>query len=154
MSDALAGFIGVLVGVSISAGVQWQIARANRQHELATAALEKRLAAHQEAYALWRKIVGTTHRKDEIGDVVRKAEEWWEANCLYLDPVSREDFRTCMLTATGHSDLVEAHRGTGEAASVKESWALIMKPGQSLVQGVQLPSLGEAENPSDAKSNA
>lgn len=148
MLAAILGLVGVVLGAGISAIIQWQISRANREQMLATAALDKRLAAHQQAYALWREILRAAHHKSKIGDVVRKAETWWEDNCLYLDAQAREDFRSCMLTVINHSYVVAANNGPGgDAETIEDSWSTVTRPGRSLVEGVRLPSLGEAEKP-------
>jgi hypothetical protein len=148
-SQTAVGLLGVLIGAGISAATSILLARENRHLQLATAALDKRLAAHQAAYALWWKIVGAVHRKGKIGDVVIEAEEWWKNNCLYLDGVSRKAFRTCLMFAINHKDLLQGPRSEEVAKLVKESWKEIMKPGETLVEGVALPSLGKSEKPSD-----
>ena len=149
-SQTAVGLLGVLIGAGISAATSILLVRENRYLQLATAALDKRLSAHQAAYAIWRKIVGAVHREDKIGDVVIEAEEWWNNNCLYLDAESRQAFRVCLMFAFNHKDLLQEEPRSEETAKlVKESWKEIMKPGQTLVEGVALPSLGKEENPSD-----
>jgi hypothetical protein len=148
-SQNAVGLLGVLIGAGIAAATSILLARENRHLHLATAALDKRLAAHQAAYALWCKIVGAVHHKEKIGDVVIEAEEWWKNNCLYLDGVSRKAFRTCLMFAINHKDLLQGPRSEEAAKLVRESWREIMKPGETLVEGVALPSLGRAEKPSD-----
>lgn len=148
-SQTAVGLLGVLIGAGISAATSILLARENRHLLLATAALDKRLAAHQAAYALWWKIIGAVHHKDKIGEVVMEAEEWWKNNCLYLDAESRKAFRTCFMFAFNHKDLLQSPRSKEAAKLVEESWQEIMKPGQTLVEGVALPSLGKAEKPLD-----
>lgn len=148
-SQTAIGLLGVLIGAGISAATSILLARENRHLKLATAALDKRLAAHQAAYAHWWNIVSAVHQKEKIGDVVIEAEDWWKNNCLYLDAVSRKTFRTCLIFAINHKDLLQGPRSDETAKLVKESWEVIMKPGETLVEGVALPSLGRAERPLD-----
>ena len=150
-SQLAIGLLGVLLGAGISAATSILVARENRYLQLATAALDKRLAAHQAAYALWWRIVGALHHKEKIGDVVIEAEEWWKNNCLYLDATSRKAFRVCLMLAFNHRDLLEGEgpRSAEATKLAKESWYQILKPGETLVEGVALPSLGKAERPSD-----
>jgi len=54
--DAVSAFIGVMVGSAITGAIQYWVSEADRRHQLRVAALDKRLEAHQRAYALWRKI--------------------------------------------------------------------------------------------------
>ena len=134
-TPATVGIVGVIVGAGISAGTSILLARENRHLQLATAALDKRLATHQEAYSIWRKIVRSVHDADAIGDVVRDGEEWWEKNCLYLDEASRKAFRACLIFAASHKDLLQGPRSEEMANIVKENWKTIQKPGETLVPG-------------------
>ena len=147
-SQTVAGLLGLLIGAGISAATSILLARENRHLQLATAALDKRLAAHQTAYALWCKIVGAVHQKDKIIDVVIEAEEWWRNNCLYLDAKSRKAFRTSLMFASNHKELLNGPPSKETAKLVKENWNEIMETGVALVEGVALPSLGTDEKPS------
>lgn len=148
-SQAAIGLLGVVIGAGLSAATSMLIAREDKTLKLATAALDRRLAVHQEAYALWSDIVSAVHHKDKIGEVVLKAQDWWKNNCLYLDPVSRQAFRDCMIFAVSHKDLLQGPRTKEGTEIIKESWSVIMRPGQTLAEGVALPSLGQAEKPAD-----
>lgn len=150
-SQTAIGLLGVLIGAGISAATSILLARESRYLQLATAAMDKRLAAHQAAYALWWKIVGAVHQKDKIGDVGVEAEEWWKNNCLYLDAKSRKAFRACTMFAIHHKDLLQGPRSNEATKLVKESWGVIMKPGETLVEGVALPNLGNFERPSETE---
>lgn len=147
-SQTATGLVGVLIGSGVSAATSLLLASESRQTQLATAALDKRLATHQAAYALWYRIVGAVHHQSEIADLVLEADEWWRENCLYLDAESRKTFRICLTFAASHKDLLQGPRSEETAILVKKSWKEIMKPGQTLVEGVALPSLGQAEKPS------
>lgn len=148
-SQTFSGLLGVLIGAGISATTSILLARESRHRQLATAALDKRLAAHQAAYTLWRKIVSAVHHKEEIGAVVMEADEWWANNCLYLDAASRRAFRACLMFAINHKGLLQGPRSHETTRLVEKSWGVIMKPRDTLVEGVALPSLGKAEKPSD-----
>ena len=144
-SKAAIGFLGVIIGSGVSAATSLLTVRENRKQQWALAALDKRLEVHQEAYALWRRVVFAVH-KEKIAEVVIEAENWWNNNCLYLDAASRQAFRVCLDAACIHGDLLEANRGKqGGGERVRENWAKIMKPGQTLPAGVALPDLGEQE---------
>jgi hypothetical protein len=84
-SQTAIGLFGVLISPGISAATSILLARENRHLQLATAAIDKRIAAHQAAYALWWRIVGAVHHKGKINDVVIEAEEWWKNNaCISM----------------------------------------------------------------------
>ncbi len=125
--------------------MSWLTARENRKQQWALAALEKRLEVHQEAYALWRRIVAEVH-EDKNVEVVVEANKWWNNNCLYLDVASRQAFRDCLSFAWNHKDLLLIKpRDEETKKTIKESWDTIMKPGQTLPAGVGLTDLGEQE---------
>ena len=144
-SKAAVGFLGVIIGSVVTSGTTLLTARETRKQQFALAALDKRLNVHQAAYTLWQRIIADVHHKCRIGEVVNEANDWWNNNCLYLDAVSREDFRACLLSASNHSALLEEPRDKEIEKMIKENWAIIMKPGQTLPAGVSLPGLGEQE---------
>jgi|GEM_PF-5344839 hypothetical protein len=145
-SKALIGFLGVIIGSGISATTSLLIAKGSYRGNLAVAALDKRLDAHQDAYEIWGEIVGAVHNTERIGDVVVKAQEFWKKHCLYLDANSRKAFRDCYFFALDHRELLRGVRNEETKRLIKESWDIIMKPGTALVEGVSLPSLGGDEN--------
>ena len=148
-SKALIGFLGVIIGSGLAAATSLLLAKENRQGQLAIASLDKRLEAHQTAYAIWHEIRGAIHRPDRLDDVLMKADQFWKNNCLYLDPLSRKAFRDCIIFASSHKDLLYGPRTEEMRKLIKESWGIITKPGDLLVQGVALPSLGEKEYAQD-----
>jgi len=148
-SKALIGFLGVIIGSGLAAATSLLLAKENRQGQLAIASLDKRLEAHQTAYAIWHEIRGAIHRPERLDDVLMKADQFWKNNCLYLDPLSRKAFRDCIIFASSHKDLLYGPRTEEMRELIKESWGIITKPGDLLVQGVALPSLGEKEYAKD-----
>lgn len=118
------------------------IDQSSRRHQLRLASLEKRLEAHQQAYTLWRKLVGVVHKEDQVNSVIMECQDWWNKNCLYLEADAREAFIHAYLTAGDHHLLVKSH---GRAEDVKSSWAIIMLPGKLIVKGVELPPIAEDE---------
>lgn len=82
---------------------QVEIARAERRSAFALAALEKRLEIHQEAYRHWTDLYWNWH-KDAARDIAHRCQEFWYANCMYLDPASRDSFKRILFHAgTFHS---------------------------------------------------
>lgn len=119
--------------------------QAKRKHQLSIAALDRRLEAHQNAYALWWKMRSVLHN-DKAGSVVIECQDWWVKNCLYLDAEARQAFRDAFHAAFAHRELVDGYRGTSEGSEiVKENFSKVMEAGERIVKGVDLPSLGEDE---------
>ena len=106
-------------------------------HQLRTACLERRMVAHQEAYTLWRKLVGHVHH-DDCPEVVRECQNWWDKNCLFLDAAPREAFRSSFLMANQHRDLL---KGRSEVPIIKENWATIIAAGPTIEAAVGLPPI-------------
>lgn len=148
-SKALIAFLGVIIGSVLAALTSLLVAKENRRGQLAIASLDKRLETHQTAYAIWDEIRGAIHRPDRLADVLKRADEFWKNNCLYLDPLSRKAFRTCITFASMHKDLLQEPRTEETKKTVIENWKAITRVGDLLVQGVALPSLGEKEYTKD-----
>jgi hypothetical protein len=111
------------------------------KHQLRIAALDRRLQAHQEAFALWRELLGVTY-KEEIHKVVPKCQEWWEKNCLYLEPKVRDAFVVAYSAAHSHHAYIQ---GRVDSKIITENWELINKFPNILFEAIQLPPLSEAE---------
>jgi hypothetical protein len=112
------------------------------KQQLRMAAVEKRLEVHQHAYMLWRKLRSKLY-SDDINSIVLECQEWWRSNCLYLAPAAREAFRLAYSLAADHRNLVA--RGPASGVDAKENFEIIMKAGEAIVSGVELPTLGERE---------
>ena len=159
IATAIIALLGAVVGYWISA----RSSRKDRKHQLAMAALEKRLAVHQEAIAIWFSICNNIHdHNGELFQIVGDAQKWFYKNCLYLDDTARSDFWDCLIQAPLYKDLLESSkkiaRGQGGIRDektermVKESWNTILRPGESIPAGVELPSFGSNDPPLNENS--
>ena len=115
---ALAAFGGATVGTIL---VEWY----RQLNRLRLAAVDKRLATHQEAFALCRSLTDASdrcdyyvakkreHKAEAEVDGMRKAREnmekivhkclgWFDTHCLYLDVKSRQAFKTAYEAAGGY----------------------------------------------------
>jgi hypothetical protein len=142
-SDAIAAFIGVLAGAAISSFVQYRISEADRQHQLRTAALERRLQTHQQAYALWRRLLFANRDDNELFDTVLESEKWWNENCLYLTVNARNAFLKAFHAANDHAYFLKIH---SDARIVKSTWNDLERAGSIIVQGVSLPPINGLES--------
>ena len=113
-----------------------------QKYDLSVAALEKRLAIHQEAYVLWWELMGSASKRDLVGDCVIKCQEWFVKNSLYLSGKARDAFSQAYLAASIHPDLLH---GRTSADEIKENFGKIRRAGSVLVEAVSLPSWGENE---------
>jgi hypothetical protein len=115
--------------------------QARGQHQLRLAALDKRLQAHQEAYALWREMISNIHGEENTATVM-KCQEWYNNNCLYLDANSREAFQIAYSAMSDHPSLLSARLGADE---IKDNFSRVTGAGKIIVSGAELPPLGERE---------
>ncbi|HEY6170152.1 MAG TPA: hypothetical protein VI454_19115 [Verrucomicrobiae bacterium] len=113
----------------------------SREHQFRMAALDRRLEAHQQAYTLWRKLFFSVHQK-EVGEVVMECQNWWNKNCLYLDPESREAFLKAFHAAHLHADLLHGSVPTNE---IRENFAILQAAGDAIVRGAALPPIKDME---------
>jgi len=112
------------------------------RHQLRLAALDRRLQVHQEAYTLWRKLLANVHKEQEIGSVVMECQDWWDKNCLYLEPKSREAFNRCYDAAFRHRDLL---KGRANSKDIRENWSTVMEAGKVIIEAVALPAIKDLE---------
>ena len=113
------------------------------RQQLRMAAAEKRLQVHQEAFALWRKLMYEANSPAVI-TTVGQCQEWWERNCLYLSPDARDAFRQAYFAAADHPSYL-AKGGGFTGAEVRENFRIIREAGAAIVKGAELPDLGEGE---------
>src|SRR5262245_670724 len=113
-------------------------ARFTERGGLRLALVDRRMQAHQEAYALWWRLKSAVYKPDLINDVTRECQDWWVNNCLYLEPAVREAFRLAFLAASSHALLVETR---SEMTDIRTSWATIIAPGRLIVESVELPAI-------------
>jgi hypothetical protein len=120
------------------------------RQQLRLVASEKRLAVHQEAFALWRKLVLKAH-DDDVVPLVAECQRWWDANCLFLTSAAREAFNTAYFAASAQRAFVRNH---ASADLVESNWSKVTSAGEVIVAAVDLPSLGEREGRDAAAQSA
>jgi hypothetical protein len=111
--------------------------------QLRLAAAEKRLEAHQRAFTLWRKLITSAHGPEQ-GKAVDECQRWWEEHCIYLSPGAREAFSDAYWAVCRHPALL---RDQGKQKDVTDNWDKLMKAGNKILEGAELPALGEREVP-------
>ena len=119
------------------------------RNQLRLAALDRRLQAHQEAYALLGKLRGAAHAAEPISDVFEECNAWWNNNCLYLEAGAREKFLSAYYAARNHPELKERRvrcPSPENMADLAENWKKINDAPEAIVKAVELPSLGEREH--------
>ena len=112
-----------------------------QRHGLRLAALDRRLQVHQESFALWREIL-SNRSPETIGPVVFKCQEWWEKNCLYLEPDVRDAFVAAYTAAHTHSAYLQVR---ADSRIITENWDIISRFPKILFRAIQLPPLNDVD---------
>jgi hypothetical protein len=141
-SDALLSLISAIIGGLIATSSQAWVSAQDRQNQLRLAAIEKRLTAHQEAYALWRKLVFATIEHEDLSTHTLTCETWWNNNCLYLDPNSRKAFFDSYMGASHRSSILRRN----DADAGMKNYNIIERAGTAIVAGISLPTIREKES--------
>lgn len=111
------------------------------QHgQLRIAAMDKRMQAHQDAFYQWTRLRDALHSQ-QITIVAGECMDWWNKNCLYLEPASREAFNLAVVMASNHASLVEQSRHGDLKRDVQDSFKKIMNAPVVLQADVELPTI-------------
>jgi hypothetical protein len=116
--------------------------------DLRLAAANERLKAHQEAFALWREMIGDGHTESLVGPLVMKCQDWWEKNCLYLSPNASTAFFRAYAAVNSQLEIER----TRDAVRVADNWATVRAAGDAILEGASLPSLGGVDQQRIASS--
>ena len=125
--------------------------KSKHEHSLRLAAIDTRLKAHQDAYALWWKLRAVIYNQKEIGKVLWECEDWWVHNNLYLGHDVREAFYVAYRAAGSHQSLTQVTPRTPESiALIRSNWEDFDKARVEIERAVDLPNfaLPEPTNPS------
>lgn len=111
-------------------------------HQVRTAAAERRLQVHQEAYTLWNELLHHVH-KSTIEEVVVRCQEWYFKNCLYLSAEANDAFRRAYTAALNHRQYLHSPDSRN---LIERNWGVITAAEDAIRQAVELPPLGEPEH--------
>lgn len=127
------------------------VERFKSQQQLRNAALDKRLEAHQRAFELWHglhdNVLVPNMDREKVEKEIKQCFEWWQANCLYLEPEARKAFSGAYVSAW----TLMANGGVSAAGYptieklLHESETRIRDAGNIIMKAVALPGLTEAE---------
>lgn len=107
--------IAILVGAAIPLiSMRFQSKEKRRYFELESkdklkmVAIERRLESHQQAYAMWYRLIWVIHAsKQERAKVITEARNFWTNNWLYLEKNTRKEFDIIIKLVDGYSDKLE-----------------------------------------------
>lgn len=152
---ALAALAGTLVGTwtniqsqKSNAQLQTSLTEKQLKNSFQLAAMEKRLEAHQKAYAIWTKMASYVHSSYDVKDRVRnEAVEFFSTHCLYLEPKAAEEFKRCINNYYDYKtqlDIVKmVDRNSPDAnnalKSLEKMWDQIQVTGKYIMEGAKYP---------------
>ena len=125
-------FAGAMFGHLISA----RSARKDRKQQLAMAALDKRLAVHQEAFYHWHRVSSSLNNTDDLRQSVAEAEVWLPQNHLYLDTDTSKEFFTCIQRASNYPELLEEYRRSVSKGHEDKSLAKLIEENSTKIEKV------------------
>lgn len=111
------------------------------RHQLRLAALDRRLAAHQEAFTHWRELF--TADASDMEGVAKKCRDWWNRNCLYLEPAVRQAFLDAV--SQEYRDRARRTPGHDHATVLADHMGKMFAFPNILFEAIQLPRLTAAE---------
>jgi len=121
------------------------------RNQLRMAGIDRRLQAHQEAFALLSALVDQMQAPD-VREQVQECVKWWQKNCLYLEPDARQAFVDAYSLVSAHDSLMRASFSEseveefGEAMSaIHRNWERIMDSINVILEAVALPPLSADE---------
>lgn len=138
------GFAGggvSLVGVYWNTRISRWIHQQKQKDAFRLAAIERRLAVHQEAYALSKRILYAIH-SDERHATLVECQKWWDTHCLYLGPLVRETLWRAMTDASSYD--------AEDPNMRRESWPKISGASHAILEAVGLPDLLPGEDNPEA----
>jgi hypothetical protein len=109
------------------------------KQQLRMAAVDKRLQVHQEAFAHWHAVFEGGAGNDEP---LKKFAEWYNNNCLYLEPDVRKEFADFF---SRESMQKESIRLNLPPKQVMDTYDEMFALPNALFKAVQLPGLSELE---------
>ena len=110
------------------------------RHQLRLAALDKRLAAHQEAFTLWRELY--TAAGPDMDKMAEKCKDWWNHNCVYLEPKVRDGFLEAINQEYMHRARMAANPHDATKLISDHMGKMFAFP-NLLFEAIQLPPLAE-----------
>lgn len=127
-----------------------QLVEAQRAtQQLRMAAMDRRLQAHQDAFALWAKLLAAANVRNEqrVEEIGAEIEVWWNQNCLYLEVGARGAIRTLYPRAYGHLAWMRGEKVFASSEVWQANYSSMERVGSEILEAAQLPTLSAEELP-------
>ena len=107
---------------------------------------EVRIKTHQEAFSWVIKLNDAVSclENEKVREIIRRAREWWNQNCFYLDKDSRVKFLELMQKASSFA----AERSETKYKEYRnETWELVKETLHAIQSGIKVETLDVLEKP-------
>lgn len=120
----------------------------NAHHQLRMVAAERRLQAHQDAFAKWKGLYrAVCHEQyDQIVTLANEGLNWFDANCVFLTSESRSAFHDARSAALVHASYLRNPNGPLSDGEVWiANWNRLEDAGNKILESVSLPRMSIEE---------
>jgi len=126
-----------------------EMAAWQRKDKFRLAALDEKLRVHQKAFCLARELCRTIRSSEETkSNVLKRCEEFWDQNCLYLSNEARIKFREALMTYHIYDSYVESWKISKTRTELTEAFDRIMRLPDIIAKGTDLEAMGDEGQPS------
>ncbi len=133
--SSTSGLLGVLIGSYITT----KNLKRDRSDKYLLAALDNKLKAHQQAYELSCYLPSVAHKSENNNTHIKKCDDWYRNNCLYLESEARLAFFNAIRTAADYYIYLSEWKNTGDFKELKKKWAQIIEVKTIIERNVSKP---------------
>jgi hypothetical protein len=136
-----------VVGVFVGFGINEYRYRRERKERYQVMTFEKRLTAHQKAFYWCNKLneALNSNDKDRIHNTANRAQEWWNGNCLYLDPASRKNMIGLMNLSHMYAQRFNSTNPV-VAQAIGTVWERLQETAKAISDGIGVEYLSNIHN--------
>ncbi len=107
--------LGIAIGSFFTWWINYSKEKRDRKDRYFFALLEQRFKINQEAYAQAVKLKNVIFEENDLKDkTANGVQDWFNHNCLYLEPELREKFQSFIKKVCFHENLIDHWRSIGQ----------------------------------------
>ncbi len=123
-----------------------QIEDFKAHHQMRMVAAEKRLEAHQQAFLQWRVLddAMANASMEILYATIQDCHEWYDQNCVYLAPTSRDAYVAMLSSAVEVRNLLQLGKETSDPEII-EGWQTVELARNIFLRDVELPLMNKGQ---------
>jgi hypothetical protein len=144
ISSLASGLGGGLIATSVTLLSKHFLAERDYRQQLRMTSIEQRLATHQEAFSIWRRMASSIYDQQKLSEVASLGQDWWDKNSLYLEPSARKAFQDAIIASEilpAYRDAFITHKDRSYEEPFKEQVGIIKQAGKEIERAVRLPPI-------------